>query len=176
MSDPIIKWQSEGAAPSGEPYLTVLDRDGYVYAQRAGTDSVAFVLYDYSRFSRSAGLLKSPHPPRDTMKLGAFTGTIEPGMSPLEVVVMECREEAGFEVPAVRVSPVGVYNASTQSNERVHVYAVNVMEIRQQERKPQDDYERQSEVVWGSFQHWSASGNLDDWAAVLAFKMVADRY
>ena len=63
---PVKEWESEGKSANGEPFLSIYHLGGYYYSQRAGTHSVAFVLYD--PIAEQIGLLNAHHGPTPSMR------------------------------------------------------------------------------------------------------------
>ena len=77
MNQHPILWQSKEVNPnSNESYLTIKQAKGYYYyAERAGKDSVAFILIDRNR-EDCIGVLNEPKPPLgdDVFLTTAFGG------------------------------------------------------------------------------------------------------
>ena len=128
MNHPTL-FKSEARARNGDPRLTVLDVDGFVYARRPGINSIAFILWDKNRppWAR-VGLLNCQRNPTTVWAVRAFTGTLDvpPGTRFSDVVKMEVREEAGYQVEEEAITFVGSYEVSHQNDEDVCLYVVNV--------------------------------------------------
>ena len=127
-----VLYESAGLAEDGKPFLTVKRAQGYYeYAERAGQDSVAFILRDY--IADTYGLIREPKPPMDErfdtkMHLTtAFGGSLDnPRATAQEVAVKECYEEAGYIVEPKDVSYIGATMVSTQSSQMCHLYLLDV--------------------------------------------------
>jgi len=134
---------------------------GYFFAERLGTDSVAFICYD----ARSSKFLVNNEykPPIDEFILGAFGGSLDKDRTPEEIVIAEVKEEAGFRVNQNDVKYVGKAFVSTQMNQFCHLFLVYVDRDKQEEREPENAVEAMAETQWISQQEvWK----LDDWKAI----------
>ena len=126
-------WQTQECNPNGEPFMSIKkSRDYYVYAQRAGRDSIAFVLYD--SHIEKFGLIKEGKPPLDTeayraFLITAFSGSIDMDLSPQEICQIEVAEEAGYEVPLERITSVGETLVSTQMSQICQLFVVDITGI-----------------------------------------------
>ncbi len=163
-NDTEIVWQSEGKSPvNGEPFLTVKRARGYyLYAQRAGTDSIAFILYD--NYSEKLGLISESKPPMDefsdekVMGISAFGGSKDSDVSLIEICKQEVLEEAGYNVNIEQIIPVGSTMVSSQMNQTCHLYMVDVTGLtpgktesdiynKEQEQKDSDEF-KHNMIVW----------------------------
>lgn len=139
-----------------EPALTVLSigspdmppEQRYYYSRRAGKDSVAFVLYDATQV-KPYQLLAQWHGPLKKINLGAFTGSIDkPGLSPLEHLLEEIKEEAGYTVSAARATQVGYEPVSSQTDECVYLYVVNITGLTPHRKTPENLFEANTQRYW----------------------------
>jgi hypothetical protein len=121
-------------------------RGYYYYAERGGTDSIAFILYD----ARTGffGLISESKPPLDEafnelhMRITAFGGSLDiDGLSPAEICQIEVKEEAGFDVPMEKIMCIGTTMVSTQMNQGCVGYIVDVTGIIP--GKTETDYKRE---------------------------------
>ena len=163
-NDTEIVWQSEGKSPvNGEPFMTVKKaRDYFLYAQRAGTDSIAFILYD--GYSEKLGLISESKPPMDefsnekVMGISAFGGSKDIDIPLIEICKQEVLEEAGYNVNLENIFSVGSTMVSSQMNQTCHLYMVDVTGLtpgltetdiynEEQEQKDPDEFKR-NKVVW----------------------------
>lgn len=132
----------------------------YFYTERKGIDSVAFILIDNNKPDRF-GLTKERKPPLDhrlnteAMLLTAFGGSndiidndVYIHMNEDEIinhfkdlVKTEVQEESGFNVDLDRITFVSKEFVSTQMNQFCYMFVVDVTDIQQGERNPQDAIE-----------------------------------
>lgn len=96
----------------------------YEYAERKGTHSVAFLLYDPN--SEEICYRLEHKPPVNAWVLGAFGGSIDPKKSLVDIVINEVKEESGYSSENSDVKFVGKYLVSTQMNQYCYLFAVNV--------------------------------------------------
>ena len=172
-------WESDAKNHNGVPYMKVKQRGNYVYSERLGTDSVAFILLDANRGETPFGLINERKPPlderlqKDVMLLTAFGGSIDMDKSYQEIVQTEVKEEAGYEVPLEKIVFVGDVMVSTQSNQMCHLYFVDVTGIEEGEREPETAMEAIAEVTWTSSQEVMMG---HDWKAITIIgKMMENR-
>jgi len=127
MKNPIL-WQTQEVNHNGDPFFTARKAKGYyIYGERAGVDSVAFILIDNEK-GRSIGLINEPKPPLgdDVFLTTAFGGSLDKNL-PLERIVQEeVAEESGYIVPLKRIHYLEKVFVSTQMNQFCHLYAVDV--------------------------------------------------
>jgi len=135
---------------------------GYQFAERRGTDSVAFICYDAAE---DLVLINREYkPPTDEFILGAFGGSIDKDKSLEEIVQAEAKEEAGFEVALADIKHVGRSFVSTQMNQYCELYVVMVDMDEQQEREPENAVEALAETKW---LRPNLLSTLDDWKAII---------
>ena len=141
-----ILWESKGKALNGESYLSVRSLDGYYYAQRAGTNSVAFILYnEYDE----VGLLSIYHGPTPIIRDCAFTGSLDNDeLTVRETVIAEVKEESGYTVKDSDLIHYGQLEVGTQTNEMVDLYIVKVIKDAIGKREPTGKYEEESKIYW----------------------------
>lgn len=149
-----ILWQSKNSK-RGIPFLTVKNNDkfNYNFAERAGKDSVAFILCDYNADpEHQYGLVKEYKPPIDQFLVTAFGGSLDKSLTHKEIVKEEVKEEAGYVVPLGRIHYIGKRFVSTQMNQFCYLFFVNVTGIKPTGRNPEDAIEALTEVKWISEQ------------------------
>ena len=127
---PEILWQSEGKNPlNDKPFITIKRADGYyLYSERAGVDSVAFILIDKNK--NKIGLIQEIKPPlyeRGIKRLvTAFGGSLDKNICLEKIVIEEVKEEAGYNVDDKDITYIGETMVSTQSNQMRKGYIVDV--------------------------------------------------
>jgi len=134
---------------------------GYQFAERAGTDSVAFICYDKN--NQQILLNKEFKPPIDEFILGAFGGSIDKEKSFEQIVIGEVREEAGFIVDRESVQYLGKVMVSTQMNQFCHLYVVMVDKNDQREREPENEIEKMATTEWIDYSAMGYIAELKDW-------------
>ena len=129
---PKTLWTSEGKDEHGEPFLTVkMARDYYVYSERAGVDSIFFILHDANN-PKKFGLISESKPPMDerlndfAMLTTAFGGSMEPTLSPVQLTQKEVAEESGYEVEEDSIIFLGSTLVSSQLSQIAHGFLVDV--------------------------------------------------
>jgi len=154
-------WESPAKNHLGQPFIAVKSwNNSYYFSERAGTDSVAFVLYD--DHTNEIGLVSEFKPPIDKFLTTAFGGSLDQeGVEPIDIVIQEVREEAGFEVTRNQIVSLGKVFVSTQSNQFCHLFLVNVNKTKQVELRPENDLEALAEVVW-----LNTLKDIEDWKAL----------
>ena len=170
--NPII-WQSAEVNQQGVPFLTVLKAKGYYYyAERAGKDSIAFILIDNNK-ENCIGLIKELKPPigNDVFLTTAFGGSLDKDIPLIEIVREEVKEEAGYLVNSNtfmslgKIIPVGKVLVSTQMNQFCHLFVVDVTGLSQGKRDL-DEHEFGSTVEWIEPEDLLT---LQDWKAPLIY-------
>ena len=164
-------WESPAKNRKDEPFLSVMDRDGYYYVQRAGVDSVAFILYN----AGAVGLCRCAHGATREVSNRSFTGSIDLEGNWKEsisrVVQIEVREEAGYDVTPDQIVLIGWYEVGTQTNEKVYLYIVDVTGLTpgltQLDSREQED-------ILGVV--WNPTEPTHDWKANLLIDQVRRRY
>lgn len=162
-----ILWQSSEVNPNGDPFFTVRKASGYyIYGERAGKDSVAFILIDKDR-DKPIGLINEPKPPLgdDVFMTTAFGGSLDKDILLSHIVQEEVQEEAGYVVPTTSIYSLGRVLVSTQMNQLCHLYAVDVTGLIQG-RRNLEEHEFGSSVVWISEGELL---ELEDWKAPLIY-------
>lgn len=145
----------------GKKYLTVFeikDPKGllppYYYTQRMGKDSVAFICVDKSRdLSSKYMILRQWHGPLSKFSDGAFTGSLDKDeLSILEILSEELIEEAGFRIEPddSRIVYRGKQIVSGNCNEYVHLFLVDITDIAQVKREPENIFEANTNLFWTS--------------------------
>ena len=132
----------------------------YLFAERLGVDSVAFICFDPRR---EQFLLNSEYkPPVNLSVLGSFGGSIDKDKSLKQIVIGEVFEEAGFVVEEKQVYELGRVLVSTQMNQYCHLFLVEIDKDDQQEKHPENAIEAMATT------HWVTWGNdlvrsMEDW-------------
>jgi hypothetical protein len=78
----------------------------------------------------------------------AFGGSLDQKTDPINIVISEVREEAGFVVTEADIAEVGRMFVSTQSNQFCNLYIVYVEGSKQLDCIPENDLEAMSTVMW----------------------------
>jgi 8-oxo-dGTP pyrophosphatase MutT (NUDIX family) len=140
--------------------------NGFQFAERRGVDSVAFICLD--RDSEQFLLNKELKPPINERVLGSFGGSFDKDKLPVEIVIDEVKEEAGFVVTKDDVKFVGRVLVSTQMNQYCYLYLVFVNKEDQGERKPENLIEASAETFWCQ---WDDIYKLEDWKPITILAM-----
>jgi len=143
---------------------------GYQYAERRGKDSIAFICYDSGPEQFLVNLEYKP--PVNLMLLSAFGGSMDSNKTPLQIVIGELKEEAGYEVPLEKINYLGKVFVSTQMNQFCYLYLVLVDKEKQGERKPENAIEEMARATWISY---SDIYRLEDWKAITIVGLAHDR-
>ena len=135
--------------------------EGYMFAERLGTDSIAFICED-----PTTGEFLINHeytPPTNEFLDRAFGGSLDKKDKGLfDIVKDEVFEEAGFTVGHQDIHPFGKVFVSTQMNQYCHLFLVYIDKNEQHERHPENEVEAMSHPVWKSMadilggQDWKA--------------------
>ena len=150
----------------------------YYYSERAGVNSVAFVLLDKKQDDPTITFLKQWHGPLDKFTVGTYTGSLDKtGKSLFEVVAEEAWEEAGYKIDsASRIHPVGTYPVSSQTNEQVHIYVVDITGLTKDDTgAPENIFEENTEHITIPLSTLSHSSNLlalKEWKAFIAVSYI----
>ena len=139
---------------------------GFQFAERRGVDSVAFICLDVN--NEQFLLNKELKPPINERLLGAFGGSFDKDKLPVEIVIDEVKEEAGFSVDKEQVKFVGRVLVSTQMNQYCYLYLVFVNKEDQGERKPENLIEASAETFWCK---WDDIYKLEDWKPITILAM-----
>jgi 8-oxo-dGTP pyrophosphatase MutT (NUDIX family) len=168
-----VLFQTEAKNALGVPFITVKQNDYYTYAERAGVDSVAFVLYDKN--NGMYGLINEYKPPVNEFLTTAFGGSIDKELNPFsdvlmrlkEIVKEETQEEAGYTVDRDQIVWVGSYFCSTQMNQYVHLFVVELNKEQFTGRKPENEMEEVASVIWFTYDE-VLDLPLRDWKSFVA--------
>jgi len=152
-------------------FLSIRQNGHYLYAERKGIDSVAFILLAKNiADERRIGIVNEVKPPLNNKKIQtAFGGSIDQPhyKDDLRVLVKdEVLEEAGFDIKVDDVEFVGKVLCSTQMNQFVYLFAVHVDKSKQGEKTTDNPMEMESSVAWIET---SKLFSLEDWKAPLIF-------
>lgn len=140
-------WESPAKNENNEPFFKVKTyKDWYTFGERAGVDSIAFILYD-SR-DDMYGLINEHKPPLDAYMNTAFGVSLDnPNLTPLEICIEEVQEESGYIVTEDNIQYFGKVLVSTQMNQMCHLYLIDVTNLKPGKRNLGED-EVGSSVVW----------------------------
>ena len=175
-----ILWESQERNPNNnEPFFVVKrSRDYYIFGQRAGIDSIAFVLIDTDK--EKVGLIYESKPPMDErhnekhMMITAFGGSMDmEGKEPIEICKTEVIEEAGYDIKLNDIVSFGSTLVSSQMNQMCHCFAVNVTGLKAsqteadikneaQESKDPDEFIH-NKVIWMSLEEVMQN---NDWKSI----------
>ena len=135
--------------------------EGYLFAERLGKDSIAFICYDrkYKLFL----INREYKPPVDEFIYGAFGGSIDKNESLKRIVKDEVKQEAGFVIDKKNIKYLGNVFVSTQMNQFCFLYIVFVDKDNQKEREPENKIEEMASTIWVDEKDiWT----LNDWKAI----------
>jgi hypothetical protein len=122
--------------------------ESYFFSERAGIDSVAFILFDANN-DTPYGIIEQYRGNYGTFHKGCYTGSNDkPELTLEEIVVEEVLEEAGFEVTLERVTLITKEYCGSGTNEAVHIYIVDVTDLIQGETQPESIFEENTENLW----------------------------
>ena len=148
------------------PWLKVKKAGGFIYSERKGVDSIAFVLIAINAADeRRIGLIHEYKDPIGRFLTTAFGGSIdnEKYHKDLKVLVKdEVIEESGFDVSFDNINYHGKAMVSTQSNQFCHLFSVEVDKLKQGERTTTNATELLSKVTWLTMKDIN---QLEDWKA-----------
>ena len=137
--------------------------EGYYFSERAGRDSVAFLLYDSKR--DLYGVLEQWHGPLHRFTLGAYTGSLDKdGLTPAQITQEEVVEEAGYDVDFDRIHPLREMAVSGQTNEICHLFLIDVTGMEPQAPQPENIFEASVRRSWLPV---SAVLERADWKAIM---------
>lgn len=164
-----IVWESPKKNKLGQPFLTVKQEGRYYFSERAGIDSVAFILYDRKIDKFCA--VNERKPPLDETKednkaflVTAFGGSLdEADCTPLEIVIREAKEESGSDITADDILSLGSVMVSTQSNQFCHLYLVFVNADKMGDTDPQNEIEAEATLEWFDKSDYC---NYQDWKLI----------
>jgi len=139
----------------------------YVYAERKGVDSVAFVLFDKNQNNtKRFGVVRELKPSIDKMMPTAFGGSIDKEYYKQDLRVLvkeEVMEESGFDVELQDIKFYDRILVSTQMNQFCYLFAVSVDRNKQQDKTTTNPAELLAEVIWLDLGEVAA---LQDWKAI----------
>ena len=126
--------------------------EDFYFIERAGIDSVAFILYDNNApDNRTVGLIDQYRGSYGEFIKGCYTGSLDkPDKSLVEIVIDEVKEEAGFEVTENRVYFISKEITGAATNERVNLYLVDVTNANKVDLSPESAFESNTENLWYS--------------------------
>jgi len=170
-----IMYKSKGKTPNGDPFMTVkMARNYYIYAERGGQDSIAFILFDAD--TRKYGLILESKPPMDermrkeVKMTTAFGGSIDMGenVTYKDICQTEVKEESGYVVPLENIHFTGETLVSTQMSQMCHTYLVDVTgiqktEVAEYETKDKNDEFNGNEVRWLNYDEVMKN---NDWKSI----------
>lgn len=140
--------------------------NGYLFAERRGIDSVAFICWDVDK---NAFLLNDEYkPPIDEFVLGAFGGSLDKDVTPRQIVKEEVKEEAGFQVENNDIFYLGRAFVSTQMNQFCHLFLVKVDKEKEGAREPENAIEEQAKTIWIKL---NEIYELQDWKAIMIISL-----
>ena len=145
--------------------------EDFYFIERAGIDSVAFILYDNdAEDNRTIGMINQYRGSYGEFIKGCYTGSLDkPDKSLVEIVIDEVKEEAGFEVTEDRVYFLSKEITGAATNERVNLYLVDVTYAKKVDLEPESTFEKNTENLWYSPQQ--AFDVATDWKAKLILLM-----
>ena len=158
-----------------EHFLKVKKAGAYVYAERLGVDSVAFILMAINaNDEKRIGLINEYKDPIGRFALTAFGGSIDDAKyhEDLRLLVKdEVLEESGFRVPISSIKYHGKAFVSTQSNQFCHLFSVEVDKLSQGEKTTTNPSELRDTVQWISMKEVKS---LEDWKsqAIILRRMI----
>tara|TARA_R110000824_G_scaffold218435_3_gene405067 strand:+ start:196 stop:735 length:540 start_codon:yes stop_codon:yes gene_type:complete len=135
----------------------------FEYAERKGTDSIAFIGYDADK-ERYCLTNECLPPTEGSIFLArAFGGSLDKDVTKKEIVIDEAKEEGGFTIDVLDVHCVGKSFVSSMMNQYCHLYLVNLTGKEQGERAPENAVEALARPVWMTRDEVVAG---DDWKAI----------
>ena len=148
------------------PWLKVRRAGNFIYSERKGVDSVAFILIAINASDeRRIGLIHEYKDPLHRHKTSAFGGSIydEKFHNDLRTLVKtEALEESGFDVNLNSIDYHGKVMVSTQSNQFCHLFSVEVDKLAQGEKTTTNPTELGASVSWITMKDVPT---LEDWKA-----------
>lgn len=146
----------------------VKGEESYYFMERAGVDSVAFILFDATK-EKPFGIIHQYRGNFGEWQCGCFTGSLDkPELTIPEIVIEEVLEESGYTVDLSHVHKISTECAGSQSNERVHLFLVDVTGLIKGEEQPESVHEENTETCWVC-EHGLMF--CDDWKARLIYLM-----
>ena len=120
----------------------------FYFAERNGIDSIAFLCFKEELGNPLVLVNYEYKPPIGTFLRGAFGGSLDKTSDPLQTVIAEVKEEAGYGVEPKDVIGLGEVFVSSMKNQFCHLYLVKVSEDRKVGRDPQNAAETAAETEW----------------------------
>ena len=147
-------------------WLKVKRSGGFVYSERKGIDSVAFILIAMNAADeRRIGLIHEYKNPIGRFLNSAFGGSIddEKFHDDLRTLVKEeVVEESGFEVGIESIEYHGKVMVSAQSNQFCHLFSVEVDKLKQGDKTTTNPAEQRDSLTWITMREVP---DLEDWKA-----------
>lgn len=141
--------------------------ESYYFSERAGVDSVAFILFDANNGETPFGIIEQYRGNYGAFHKGCYTGSNDkPELTMEEIVVEEVKEEAGYEVTLDRVAFMTKEFCGSGTNESVYLYVVDVTDVPLGETAPESIFEENTENLWVDKQGLM---HCDDWKSKLIF-------
>lgn len=155
----ILSKSIEKVDKSDNKFIKIIRKDfpgsnygSYYYSQRLGKNSLAFLLYD-STIDKFACLIQH-NPAVDRFLLNSFTGSLDKNKKVREILLEEIKEESGYTIPPDEIKDRVIYLSkqpvSSQTNEEVYLYLINVTNLKQGKTIPDNDWEKYSYIKWTS--------------------------
>jgi hypothetical protein len=142
---------------------------GFIYAERKGIDSVAFILIDKEK--KQIGVLEEYKDAIYKRLLTAFGGSIDKHQNDLkQLVIEEILEESGFQVEKNQVKKVAKIYCSNMMNQFVHLFVVFVDKNKQGKKTTTNPSELKSTVIWKPF-NWDLKDCFDWKTITILFKI-----
>jgi len=139
--------------------------EDYYFMERAGVDSVAFILVDKNS-DKPFGLINQFRGQSGKFIKGAYTGSLDkPELSLDEIVLEEVKEESGYVVDLGRITFISKEIAGAMTNEQINLYVVDVTGLQPEELEPESVFEENTENLW--FTYEEAMNKTEDWKVKL---------
>lgn len=137
-------------------FLSLREREGYVYAHMTRTQGQLVVILPYrvvqgvTEYLARVEICPAHKLTADTYSI---TGGVSAHESPVEAAQRELMEEAGYHVIETRLESLGCVRPSKQSDTAAHLYAVDVTHDVQQAIKGDGSrWETGASVRWVSYE------------------------
>ena len=167
-----LLWESkDNLNEEGVPYFSVkLAKGYYVYGERLGKDSIAFILYDDK--TKKVCLINESKPPlneslnKEVKLLTAFGGSIDMDLEPERICRLEVAEESGYRVEPHNITLIGSTMVSTQMSQICHLYLVDVTKIKKTlsaEHEIEGSGHEENSIQWLTLNEVIDN---DDWKAI----------